>query len=226
MRIALVFLFAAFVLSPAPLRADTEKDAADKWRKYITDEHRKAARIDDMSLDQIKDALGALDDAQRTADMELMHQESVLEKLTKEIQKIKELYAETKIERETPANVFGDGVEFSVTDFEDDIKADYDWQQPKSGFQYLSIFVEVANKGRKTPYVASSYFVVKDEKGQMFSRCVSRTEPDLKSMTLEPGDRVSGWITYEIPWNDYKESLRIKFDGGRFGSSRWVPVWQ
>lgn len=221
-----IVVFTIAALLSSSFGALAAPGAAKKWKAIIYSNKDKAEKSDGFNLEEITEALGSLDQQQYEAGIDLKDEPGVLEGVTNVINATRAVYLIRKTELETPPNVFAGGVEFSVTAYEDNIKVKYDFQEPKPGFQFLALQVEVANKSRATVGIYSSNFVLKNEKGQIFKPTSDRVEPDFPgSMDVEPGERLSGWITYEIPADNYKEKMRIKYDGGK-KSSRWVQAWE
>ncbi len=181
---------------------------------------------------QIKDGDGITDLEKLVRDAERKYQSQVEEcddetrgNILTTLEEVKKTLVFKK-ELMTMPNRMLDGCEFTVSEYDDRLTYEYDWQKPKKDYQHLAIFVEIVNKGNRRVEINPVGFKIKDKEGRMYSAQSSRMEPRLPSTKLEAGDRVSGWITYEIPWNVYKEDLRIKVEHGYDSSYGWMPVWE
>lgn len=76
---------------------------------------------------------------------------------------------------------------------------DVGFLEPKSGNTYLVIEVLIENVSRddETPY-NMMYFSVKDESGYEYQTAMSSPDPSLSSGTLIKGDKVRGFVAFEV----------------------------
>ena len=88
----------------------------------------------------------------------------------------------------------------------------------KNGMKLVSVEL-IINTHKEEFDVNSFYFKIKDKSGGVYNSGMTSRKPSLKAGKVEPGDKVRGWLSFEVPENAVE--LRIQYD--KFGTkSRWI----
>ena len=79
-----------------------------------------------------------------------------------------------------------------------------DWDKPKSGKEYVIVYVTIENKGDSNLSYNPLYFKIQNSQGQQENMTFTTIDQDtaLQSGELVPGGKVSGTITFEQPKGD------------------------
>lgn len=112
----------------------------------------------------------------------------------------------TKITQTTTYKI-GDSVQsgdyvLTVHGIADNVLPETDiYDRPKEGNKYYAVEVTVENKGSDVISYNVIYFKLQDSEGYTYDYTGSYKEPWLGYGDLQPGRKVRGWITFEIPKN-------------------------
>jgi hypothetical protein len=96
---------------------------------------------------------------------------------------------------------------------------DTEYDRPEEGNKYFAVEVTVENKGSEANSYNPLDFTLQDSSGYTFEKTYTVSkEPSLSSGDLQPGRKVRGWITFEIPKTSSNLELIYKpdiFDSGQ-----------
>lgn len=97
--------------------------------------------------------------------------------------------------------ILGDGA-ITVTNVEKSQGSE--WDKPKSGKEFVIVYVTIENKGSNNLSYNPLYFKMQNSQGQQESMTFTTIDQDtaLQSGELIPGGKVSGTITFEQPKDD------------------------
>ena len=84
---------------------------------------------------------------------------------------------------------------------------------PADGMQYFAVDVSMINAGADVRRVTPSQLKLEDAYGREYDAGGIGPEPAFPRRTLEPGDSVRGWVTYEAPWDLASPVLVFQLDG-------------
>lgn len=106
----------------------------------------------------------------------------------------------------------------SVVNIQDPYKSTNQYMEPKQGNRLISVeVIYVNNSGDKTIDYNPFDWKIFDNQGYNFETGFTDSkEPSLNSGTLNPGGKVRGWITFEVP-NGSKE-FKVQFTPSFFGN--------
>lgn len=103
-----------------------------------------------------------------------------------------------------------------VIKYEDNAKTDNEFVQPKDGFKYLAYEIEVDNTNgtEKLTLFASGSFKLQDGDSYVYeAKAIVGKEPMFNpSNSIGIGDKVKGWVTFEVPAKTRYNRCKIKYD--------------
>jgi len=108
---------------------------------------------------------------------------------------------QTKIFEIGQAVQFGD-YRLTVMDFNGAVKSDNEYLQPKENNKFVGVEVLIENTGKEPKSFNELDFTIQDKNAYTYQSTYSIMEPSLGSGDLQPGRKVRGCITFEIPEND------------------------
>jgi hypothetical protein len=91
---------------------------------------------------------------------------------------------------------------------------------PKAGNKFVSVDVTLANSSKDAFNYNVLNFRLQDDKDYTYSNAVSDQEPYLTTGAVQPGEKVRGFITYEIP--NLNTPAKFIFTPGFLGTSQII----
>jgi len=90
----------------------------------------------------------------------------------------------------------------TITKFDSEPKYDDPLDRLEKGYQVISVEVLIENKGQESKHYNGLDFIIQDQDGYTYEPSWSFIiEPDLGYGDLQPGRKVRGWNTFEVPEN-------------------------
>jgi hypothetical protein len=109
----------------------------------------------------------------------------------------------------------GDEEFFGVTDVDPNVKGD-GFLKPDDGMKWVSALVEIEGINPDGATYNPFYFTVRDGEGFEYDVSIFGKEPSLQSSNeLQPGQKVKGWVTFEVPTD--AKGLTLIYSAGPFG---------
>jgi len=123
------------------------------------------------------------------------------------------------------SEIKGTGAIIKVTDLKKDIKLDNSLIKPKDGFIFIGVQVIIDNTNGKTAIKSNSmYFILKDTDGTRFNSSIFKIiEPHLVASDIDAGDKIKGWIGFEIQKNTNIDKLQIRYESFS-DKSDWINI--
>lgn len=84
---------------------------------------------------------------------------------------------------------------YSITDYTEPNQ----FLQPKAGNKYVNVDISIENAGTEAITVNVLDFALQDSDGYSYTNAATSKEPYLTVETVQPGRKVRGFISYEVP---------------------------
>ena len=94
------------------------------------------------------------------------------------------------------------------------------YSQPDSGNKYVAVEVTYENETNDSISYNVYDWLLSDSDGYTYDQAWGSKEPDLSSGDLNPGEKVRGWVTFEVP--DTSDQYSIKFTPNIWSSDNAV----
>lgn len=100
-----------------------------------------------------------------------------------------------------------------------------EYDKPAEGKKFVAIQIAIDNrKGKEEFYVTPSDLKLKDDEGSEYEVTFSDTaQPALRSGTLDGGDIVKGWVTFEVDAAVKGKMLRLRYESFD-NKTAWIPL--
>lgn len=148
--------------------------------------------------------------------------------------------AQTKITEQTKSSaqslIEGTDVTVKIVAVKDNVVSDKDYTKPDAGNKFVSVQIVIDNtKSENEWQVEPDKFKLKDAEGNIYNTESSMlsasgiTQPTLKSGSVDGGDLVKGWITFQVGSAVNVKSLKIRYEDSGFMSetavkSGWIGL--
>lgn len=234
------------VLSPPVSAATLEVELINKAQGFLSDSF-SAGELSDLALKESLEGILECTTAVKAAGIESKRKTAILgvlniaEKLFKEERALRQLKTQAELGDERAAsalkaaekekkdlarspNLTESGIQVRISEYSERPEYQHPSQMPAKGLMHIGLLVEVENGSPNSISVNPMYFQIKDEEGVVYPAVRSyRFSPALQPSEVTPGDKVKGWLTYEVSSRADIEAMRLMYVAGR-DKTGWIPV--